>query len=458
MWRREIIDGVRMFPAITQESEAQGGKATCKTDKGSSKGKETKKSWADADDSDDDEFPNQLLHDRPPPDAIDDNRPSTSARPVNSTQNHGATNQVQVNTVATPAPVQNSVSVSTAPEMQIQLQPPPVQRLYPDVPILETTTGLMVPSDPAYMRPKLTQTEPTPLLLPQAQQQWLSSCTSVTGPQTATAPVMNQNMGANAPQGLGSRQTPVAISLSITVGPPVPLYAHAKPSVCDQGIMTQEMTRGGIVGSSQGMPPADQTVEKSRSLLDFSPIGIPPDTMRQSGLGLLTPQIPSANVPQTQMMRAGNILLQGLNVQQLNEWLDKLNSPQTTPATAERSEREEYLNFVRLGVEAAELVEGSMGVNRLESYTEAQLRYLCSKITKKVSKVHQRLVNLADKYDIDLDNTKHLKRSYRLDFEPKDLDHMRSTGMKAHLKEILQSAQVWGALEKWEDRWAKKRN
>ncbi|KAJ1185875.1 hypothetical protein NDU88_002661, partial [Pleurodeles waltl] len=102
----------------------------------------------------------------------------------------------------------------------------------------------------------------------------------------------------------------------------------------------------------------------------------------------------------------------------------------------------ESLNFVRLGVEAAELVECTM--NRLESYTEAELRYLCPKITKEVSKVHQRLANLADKYGIDLDNTKHLKRSYRLDFEPKDFDHMRSTGMKAHLKEILQSSQVWG--------------
>ncbi|KAJ1141257.1 hypothetical protein NDU88_007591 [Pleurodeles waltl] len=161
---------------------------------------------------------------------------------------------------------------------------------------------------------------------------------------------------------------------------------------------------------------------------------------------------------QPPMVQAGNISLQGLTAQQLNEWLDKLSSPQTTPATAEWSERKEYLNSVRLGVEAAELVEGSMGVNRLESYTEAELRYLCPKITKEVSKVHQRLANLADKYGTDLDNTKHLKRSYRLDLEPKDFDHMRSTGMKAHLKEILQSVQVWGALEKWEGRWAKKRD
>ncbi|KAJ1124335.1 hypothetical protein NDU88_002796 [Pleurodeles waltl] len=216
MWRREIIDGVRMFPAITQEAGTQGRKATCKTDKGSSKEKETKKSWAKADYSDDDEFLNQLLHDRPPPYAIDDNRPSTSAGPVYST-----------------------------------VREPQIQHRY-----------------------------------------------------------------------------------------------H--------------------------------------------------ESLR---LGLLTPQISSANVPQTPMMQAGNISLQGLTTQQLNEWLDKLNSPQTTPATAERSEREEYLNLVRLGMEAAELVEGSMGVNRLESYSEAELRYLCPNITKEVSKVQQRLANLADKYD-----------------------------------------------------------
>ncbi|KAJ1176340.1 hypothetical protein NDU88_001622 [Pleurodeles waltl] len=69
-----------------------------------------------------------------------------------------------------------------------------------------------------------------------------------------------------------------------------------------------------------------------------------------------------------------------------------------------------------------------------------------------------RLANLVNKYGIDIENTKHLKRSYRLDFDSKDFDHKRSTGMKAHLKEILQSAQIWGALEKWEGRWAKKRD
>ncbi|KAJ1143649.1 hypothetical protein NDU88_009954 [Pleurodeles waltl] len=443
MWRRGIVDGIKMFPAITQEDETQGKKATCKTDKGSSKPKETQRSWVYEDDSGDEEFLNQLLHDRLPPYAINDNVQSTSVGSEDPTQNKGIPNTVQTSDTVL---IQNGVSVPTAPDTQIQLQPPQIQRLYLDVAVLETTTSLMVPPDPVYTRSMLVQIEPTLQLLPQLQQQMVPNYTSVAGPQSeATAPMMNQAMGFNAPQGLGIGQSPAAISLPITVGPPVPLYAQGKPGMCDQGVETQEAIRGGSNRNLQG----GQAAERSRSLLDFSLIGVPLETMWQAGLGTLTPQVMSTNTTQTPMMQSGNVSLQGLTAQQLNKWLDKLNTPQTTTVTAERSERDEYLNFVRLGVEAMELVEGTMGVNRLESYMEAELRFLCPKIPKEVSKVHQRLANLADKYGIDIESTKHLKRSYRLDFEPKDFDHMRSTGMKGHLKEILQSAQIWEALEKW---------
>ncbi|KAJ1097337.1 hypothetical protein NDU88_002461 [Pleurodeles waltl] len=225
--------------------------------------------------------------------------------------------------------------------------------------------------------------------------------------------------------------------------------------------MTQDAVRGGSIGTPQLMAPGEQAVERPRSLLDLNPDEAPLEVMRKAGLGVLTPQTITTNASQSPMMHAGNISLQGFTVQQLNEWLEKTYASQKTTATAvepERLGRDEYLNFVRLGVEAAELVEGTMGVNRLESYTEAELRYLCPKITKEVGKVHQKLANLADKYNIDIENTKHLKRSYMLDFDSKDFKHMRSAGMKAHLKEILQSAQIWGELEKWEGRWAKKRN
>ncbi|KAJ1115235.1 hypothetical protein NDU88_003461 [Pleurodeles waltl] len=122
MWRRGIVDGLKLFPAITQGDETQGKKATCKTDKDSSKPKETKWSWIEEDDSDDEEFLNQLLHDRPPPYAVDDNAPSTSVGPGNQTQEKEVTDTAQTSDTGL---IQNGVSVSTAPDMQIQLQPPP---------------------------------------------------------------------------------------------------------------------------------------------------------------------------------------------------------------------------------------------------------------------------------------------------------------------------------------------
>ncbi|KAJ1204065.1 hypothetical protein NDU88_007846 [Pleurodeles waltl] len=440
MWRRGIVDGLKLFPAITQGEETQGKKASCKTDKDSSKSKENKRSWEEEDDSDDEEFMDRLLHDRPPPYVVSDSAPSTSLDTGNQKQEKGVTDTVQTSDTAL---IQNGVSVPTAPDIPIQLQPPPqIHRIYPDVPVLETTTNLIVPPDPIYTKPKLVH--------------------PVAGPPLVPVPsTLEQTYGVEAPRSLGPGQTPAAISLPITDGPPVPLYAQGKASVCDQGVMTQESMRGGSMGTPQIMAPGEQVNEQPRPLMDLSPVGAPLEAMRQAGLGVLTPQTESTNTSHSPMMHAGNISLQGFTVQQLNEWLEKTYTSQKTAVVTvepEKEKQDEYLNIVRLGAEAAELVKGTMGVNRLESYTEAELRYLCPKITKEVGKVHQRLANLADKYNIDIGNTKHLKRSYRLDFDSKDFEHMRSAGMKAHLRELLQSAQFWVALEKWEGRRAKKKD
>ncbi|KAJ1191991.1 hypothetical protein NDU88_001304 [Pleurodeles waltl] len=180
MWRRGIVDRLKLFPAITQEDEAQGKKATCKTGKDSSKPKETKRSWEGEDDSDNEEFLNQLLHDRPPPYSVSNNIPSTSAGPGNQTQEKGVTDSAQTSDTGS---IQNSVSVPTTPDMQIQLQPPPqIQRIYPDVPVLETTTNLIVPPDPIYTKSRLVQIEPTPQLLPQPQPQLIPGYNPAAGP------------------------------------------------------------------------------------------------------------------------------------------------------------------------------------------------------------------------------------------------------------------------------------
>ncbi|KAJ1144061.1 hypothetical protein NDU88_010363 [Pleurodeles waltl] len=401
----------------------------------------------------------RLLHDRPPPYAVSDDVPSTSLDPGNQTQEKGVTDTVQTSDTAL---IQNGDSVPTAPDMPIQLQSPlQIKRIYPDVPVLETTTNLVVPPDPIYTKPSLIQIESTPKLVSQPPQ-LIPGYNPVAGPPLVPVPgTLEQTYGVEAPRSLGAGQTPAAISLPITVGPPVPLYAQERTRTCEQGVMTHEAIRGGSIRTPQIMAQEEQVREQPRPLMDLSPIGAPLKAMRQAGLGVLTPQTMSTNTSHTPMIHAGNISLQGFTIQQLNEWLEKSSTSRKTTVTEanpEREKQDEYLNLIRLGAEAAELVEGTMGVNRLESYTEAELRYLCPKITKEVGKIHPRLANLADKYNIDIGNTMHLKRSYRLDFDTKDFDHMRSAGMKTRLKELLQSAQIWGALEKWENRWAKKRD
>ncbi|KAJ1131362.1 hypothetical protein NDU88_009699 [Pleurodeles waltl] len=125
------------------------------------------------------------------------------------------------------------------------MHPPPVHRIYPEIPILKTISNLVVPTEQVIPRPMLVQTELTPMLLPKAQLQGLPKFTPMTGTQSDVTPVMNQSMGVALPQNVGVRAAPDAISLLITVGPVVPLFAQNKPIAGEQGEMTQSLVRRG---------------------------------------------------------------------------------------------------------------------------------------------------------------------------------------------------------------------
>ncbi|KAJ1151803.1 hypothetical protein NDU88_004582 [Pleurodeles waltl] len=105
-----------------------------------------------------------------------------------------------------------------------------------------------------------------------------------------------------------------------------------------------------------------RTFDGSRPLMDLSALVVLPDAVNDPSIGqslkLLTLQTPGAGVQQVPMPNASNILLQGLTAQQLNEWLDSLNTPRNA------SRGEEQIDRVRLATEVTELAEGSMGVNR----------------------------------------------------------------------------------------------
>ncbi|KAJ1119598.1 hypothetical protein NDU88_007783 [Pleurodeles waltl] len=97
--------------------------------------------------------------------------------------------------------------------------------------------GNLVPTEQVVPRLLLVQAEPTPILMPRAQQQGMPRFTPMTGTQSDLTPEMNQSMGVTRPQNAGARAAPDAISLPITVSPAVPLLAQKKSITAEQGKM-----------------------------------------------------------------------------------------------------------------------------------------------------------------------------------------------------------------------------
>ncbi|KAJ1117546.1 hypothetical protein NDU88_005745 [Pleurodeles waltl] len=301
--------------------------------------------------------------------------------------------------------------------------------------------------------PTLAQAESTQFLMLQKQMQGGNAHAQMTGSQMGMPAMMTHGVGMNMPQNMGNGQNPDAISLPITVGPLVPLYSQPNLGMSSQGSMLQNGTERRCIENTPGITPIAAQPNGSGSLMEFSPICAQSTLVRSSPPLIIPLTSNTEKLPQPSMAVDVNATLMGVNAQQLTQWFNSLNSTQSSDS----GKGEDYLNRMRLNMEAQELVEGTMGVNRLESYTEVELRYLCPKITKEVNKVHKSLQEVADRNGIDLDKMKHLSRSYRLDFGATDFEHMRSAGMKAHLRELLQSAQVWRCLDKWESRWVKRK-
>ncbi|KAJ1197704.1 hypothetical protein NDU88_001560 [Pleurodeles waltl] len=157
-WRSVTLQDVKLLPATTQEDETGGKKATRKTNKSSPESKEAKRSSIVEEESDAEDLVTQILRDRPQLYVVHEGGPRTSADPTAPAQVTGTVSPVQVNANQTQGVMQGSPNVLTTPGVQAQMQRPPTQRIYPDVPILETTLKLVVPTEEVLPRPMLNQT------------------------------------------------------------------------------------------------------------------------------------------------------------------------------------------------------------------------------------------------------------------------------------------------------------
>ncbi|KAJ1202959.1 hypothetical protein NDU88_006754 [Pleurodeles waltl] len=216
-----------------EEDESGETEDISKSDKSSSGGK--KKTYVEEEDSDIEDLITQVLRGRPPPYAVEEGGPSTSSAPTAPSLLSGTVEPVQTDNGQVQGEVQSTPNAVTTSVVQAQTHPPPIQRNYPEIPILEITSTLVVSTEQVVPRPMLVQTELTPVSLPQAQPQGLPKFTQMTGTQSDVTPVMNQSMGVALQQNAAVREAPDAISLPITVGPAVPLFAQNKQIAGEKG-------------------------------------------------------------------------------------------------------------------------------------------------------------------------------------------------------------------------------
>ncbi|KAJ1202226.1 hypothetical protein NDU88_006027 [Pleurodeles waltl] len=262
------LQGVKLFLAITGENQSEEKEDTSKSDKSLSEDKKKKKTYVEGEDSDVEDLITQVLRNRPQPYAKHEGCPSTSSAPTAQAQVSGAAGPVQTDNGQLQGIVQSTLNAVTTLGVQAQMHSPPVQRIYPEIPIFETTSNLVVPTKEVIPMSLLVQTEPTPMLLPQAQPQPqdLPKFTPMTGTKSDVTPVRNQSIGVALPQNAGVRVAPDAVSLPITVGPAVPLFVQNKLISGEQGEMSQSLVRRRVRDHVQIVVPADLWVECKRAV------------------------------------------------------------------------------------------------------------------------------------------------------------------------------------------------
>ncbi|KAJ1191987.1 hypothetical protein NDU88_001300 [Pleurodeles waltl] len=163
-WGMATMKEIKMFPSITEGDNSDKGDSA-KEEESEGK-KKRKKSYVGDDDSDVEDLITQLLRDRPPPMTTyaGGRGISVTAPPATPGTSQGAAGAVQAEGGQLPGAVQSTPVAGTSAVAEAQVHTPSVPRVYPDVPVLETVSNIVVPREQVLPKPMLVQTDPTPML------------------------------------------------------------------------------------------------------------------------------------------------------------------------------------------------------------------------------------------------------------------------------------------------------
>ncbi|XP_078521677.1 uncharacterized protein LOC144790913 [Lissotriton helveticus] len=231
--------------------------------------------------------------------------------------------------------------------------------------------------------------------------------------------------------------SPEALTIPVTIGPVVPLYGNSQGNP-----ITPVMTP--VIATPRQEPIIiDDQSSECESEVAFLEL---PNKQTVKGTQQRYNPFNTKEIKLETATGTRNVSL--VTPDEIESWSRELEkqTPQTKP-----------LDLYKLRVEIEELMAGNVGLDRLNTYSEEELSFICKSFTRNTRVLHEKLTETAVSMGVDISKSKPLQKPYRADFSDKDIEHLNVAGKKLQIKELMGVLQKWGDVEKWRSRWAKKR-
>lgn len=103
-------------------------------------------------------------------------------------------------------------------------------------------------------------------------------------------------------------------------------------------------------------------------------------------------------------------------------------------------------------VDLEALILGTISSDRLKTYQDDELMFMCKSITWKAKNLHERIEETAAEMGVDIKRSKLLQKSNRVDFTEKDIENMNTSGRRTQIKELMVVLRKWGDVDRWKSK------
>lgn len=115
----------------------------------------------------------------------------------------------------------------------------------------------------------------------------------------------------------------------------------------------------------------------------------------------------------------------GLTGDELAEWVKSLQLKGAEP---------KQLDVARQKLDLEAFIEGTVNTDRLKSYQDDELTFLCKSVICKAKEVYEKLENIAAEVGEEMTRHRSLMKTYRVDFTDRDIESLSPSGKILQIK------------------------